>query len=95
MDPVEIGFISICMVFVLIICRMPVAYVMLASGMGGYACLVSPAAAVSMAASSIYNTFASYSLIVVPLFVWMGYIAYHAGISRRIYDAVFKVMGSL
>ncbi|WP_028574559.1 TRAP transporter large permease [Desulfonatronovibrio hydrogenovorans] len=95
MTPTQVGILSVVLVFTLIISRMPVAYVMLVIGVGGYAYLISPEAALSIAASSIYNTFASYSLIVVPLFVWMGYIAYHAGISRRIYDATYKVMGSL
>lgn len=95
MTPIQVGILAIVLVFILIAARMPVAYVMLIVGLAGYAHVISPAAALSIAASSIYNTFASYSLIVVPLFVWMGYIAYHAGISRRIYDAAYKVIGSL
>ncbi|MFN2268820.1 MAG: TRAP transporter large permease subunit, partial [Desulfonatronovibrio sp.] len=95
MTPLQIGCLAIIFVFILIIARMPVAYVMLIVGVAGYSLLISPEAALSIAASSIYSTFASYSLIVVPLFVWMGYIAYHAGISRRIYDAAYKVIGSL
>lgn len=95
MTPVQVGILAIILVFILIISRMPVAYVMLVVGTAGYGYLISPDAALSIAASTVYNTFASYSLIVVPLFVWMGYIAYHAGISRRIYDAAYKVMGSL
>ncbi|WP_291320802.1 TRAP transporter large permease [Desulfonatronospira sp.] len=95
MSPFELGIVAILLVFLLVAARMPVAFVMLVVGMGGYAYLISLEAALSIASSSIYNTFASYSLIVVPLFVWMGYIAYHAGISRRIYDATYKVVGRL
>ena len=95
MSPFELGITAILLVFVLIAARMPVAFVMLVVGVGGYAYHISLDAALSIASSSIYNTFASYSLIVVPLFVWMGYIAYHAGISRRIYDATYKVVGRL
>ncbi|WP_291323727.1 TRAP transporter large permease [Desulfonatronospira sp.] len=95
MSPFELGIAAIFLVFVLIAAGMPVAFVMLVVGVGGYAYHISLDAAMSIASSSIYNTFASYSLIVVPLFVWMGYIAYHAGISRRIYDATYKVVGRL
>ena len=95
MTPEQIGVLSVLIIFVLLFARMPVAYVMIVVGMGGYAYLVSSKAAVSVAASSMFNTFASYSLIVIPLFVWMGYIALHSGISRRIYDATYKVAGSL
>ena len=95
MTPVQIGLIGIVLVFVLIASRMPVAYVMLVIGVAGIAQLTSIEATLSISASTIYDTFASYSLIVVPLFVWMGFIAFHAGISARIYDAVYKVMGSM
>ncbi len=95
MSPVEVGIAGVLLVFVLIAARMPVAYVMVIVGVAGYAHLISWNAALSIAASTLYNTFASYSLIVVPLFVWMGYLAYHAGISRRIFDATYKVMGKL
>lgn len=95
MSPIEVGLLSILIVFILLFLRMPVAYVMLVVGMIGFAYLRSPSAMYSLSAMTIYNTFASYNLIVVPLFVWMGYIAFHSGLSSRIYDATYKVMGSL
>lgn len=95
MASLQVGLLSIIIVFILLFSRMPVAYVMLVVGMGGYAYLRSTKAMLSVSIQTIYNTFASYPLIVVPLFVWMGYIAYHSGLSRRIYDATYKVMGNL
>jgi C4-dicarboxylate transporter, DctM subunit len=95
MSSVNIGLLSILFIFILLFLRMPVAYVMLTIGMSGLAYLTTPKAMFSLSAMTIYNTFASYSLIVVPLFVWMGYIAYHSGLSGRIYDATYKVMGSM
>ncbi len=94
MTPIHIGLLSIVVIFILLFARMPVAYVMLVVGMSGFAYLTSTKAMFSISAMTIYNTFASHSLIVVPLFVWMGYIAYHSGLSSRIYDATYKVMGS-
>jgi len=95
MTPVEIGLLSILVIFIFLFLKMPVAYVMLAVGMAGYAYLTSGKAMLSISIQTIYNTFASYSLLVVPLFVWMGYIAYYSGLSSRIYDAVYKVVGSV
>lgn len=95
MSPVSTGLLGIVLVFVFLSLRMPVAFVMLVVGFAGNIYLTSMKAAMSGTASTIYSTFASYSLIVVPLFVWMGYIAFHAGISSRIYDTVYKVMGSM
>ena len=95
MSSFNIGLISIILIFILLFLRMPVAYVMLVVGMSGLNYLTTPKAMFSLSSMTIYNTFASYSLIVVPLFVWMGYIAYHSGLSGRIYDATYKVMGSM
>jgi len=95
MSSLNIGLISILLIFILLFLRMPVAYVMLVVGMSGLTYLTTPKAMFTLSSMTIYNTFASYSLIVVPLFVWMGYIAYHSGLSGRIYDATYKVMGSM
>ncbi|MBS4030608.1 MAG: TRAP transporter large permease [Clostridiales bacterium] len=95
MTPIHIGLISIVVIFVLLFARMPVAYVMLVVGMTGYAYITNPTAMLSISVQTMYNTFASYSLIVVPLFVWMGYIAFHSGLSSRIYEAAYKVVGSV
>jgi C4-dicarboxylate transporter, DctM subunit len=92
---IQIGLLSIIFIFILLFARMPVAYVMLVVGMSGFALIRTPAAMFSITSQTIYNTFASYSLIVIPMFVWMGYIAYYSGISSRIYEATYKVMGSL
>ncbi|MFW6179454.1 MAG: C4-dicarboxylate ABC transporter permease, partial [Desulfohalobiaceae bacterium] len=67
MSAVETGLLGVFLVFFLILLRMPVAYVMLVVGFAGYAFMTSTNAALSIAASTMYNTFASYSLIVVPL----------------------------
>ncbi len=95
MSPIHIGLLSIAVIFILLFARMPVAYVMLVVGMTGYAYLTNTKAMFSITVQTMYNTFASYSLIVIPLFVWMGYIAFYSGLSSRIYDATYKVMGSM
>ena len=95
MTPILIGLLSIPIIFILLFMRMPVAYVMLVVGMTGYAYLTNTKAMFSITVQTMYNTFASYSLIVVPLFVWMGYIAFYSGISSRIYDATYKVLGNM
>ncbi|MDO9534251.1 MAG: TRAP transporter large permease [Bacillota bacterium] len=95
MSPEQIGILSIVIILILLFLRMPVAFVMLVVGMSGYAYLTTPKAMLSISAQTMYNTFASYPLIVVPLFIWMGLIAFYSGLSSRIYDATYKVMGSM
>lgn len=95
MSPVALAFLSVVLLFILIFMRMPVAFVMLLIGMAGYALVVSPAAAFTIAAQTIYSNFSSYSLIVVPLFVWMGFIAFYSGLSSKIFEATYKIVGDL
>ena len=95
MNPMYVGLLSILVIFIFLFMRLPVAFVMLVVGMSGYAYMTTPTAMFSISSQTMYNTFASYSLIVVPLFVWMGYIAFYSGLSSRIYDATYKVMGGM
>jgi tripartite ATP-independent transporter DctM subunit len=90
-----IGVLSVIVMVVLLLARMPVAFVMLVLGMAGIGWIKGPAAALGAASSIMYGTFASYALVVVPLFTWMGYIGYHSGISEHLYDAAYKLVGRL
>ena len=90
-----VGVISTFILIILLLSRMPVAFVMLVVGMGGIAYIKGPAAAMGSAASIMYGTFANYALVVVPLFTWMGYIGYHSGISEHLFDATYKLVGRL
>ena len=95
MDRELVGFLSIVLLFILLFARLPIAFVMLVLGMGGLFLLKGPTAMLQSSAQTMYSTLASYSLVVVPLFTWMGYIGFHAGISEHLYDAAYKLVGSL
>ena len=95
MTPVQIGIVG-CVVLLLLLCSsMPVAFAMAAVGFVGFAAVVSPHAAVSVLTFDLYKTFTSYSLTVIPLFVLMGQIAFHGGISRRLFNAAYHWLGPL
>lgn len=74
---------------------MPVAFSMALVGVAGFAFLVTPTAALSMATTDLYETFSSYSLTVIPLFVLMGQVCFHVGISRRLFHAAYQWLGAL
>ena len=40
-----------------------------------------------------FDTFSSYSLTVIPLFIFMGQVAFHAGISKRLFHAAYCWLG--
>jgi len=95
MTPVEVGILGCVLLLVLLMSSMPVAFVMAMVGFVGFAIIVSPTASLSMMTSDLYGTFSSYSLTVIPLFVFMGQIAFHAGISRRLFNAAYHWLGPL
>lgn len=90
-----IGIIGILVFFVLLVLRMPIAYAMALVGFVGFSYLTSPAAAFSMVAKEIYATFSSYSLSVIAMFVWMGFLAFYSGIGTRLYVFAYKLTGHL
>ena len=95
MSPLEIGILGCVLLFVLLAASMPVAFTMAIVGFAGFAIVVSPSAAASIISLDLYETFSSYSLTVIPLFVFMGQIAFHAGISRRLFDTAYHWLGHL
>lgn len=95
MTPVQIGIIGCLILFVLLITSMPVAFAMIAAGIVGFSLIISPHAAFSMVIAELYETFSSYNLTVIPLFVMMGQVALHAGISKRLFRTTYVWMGHL
>jgi len=95
MSPVQIGILGCVLLFILLAASMPVAFAMAIVGFSGFAMVVSPDAAMSMITLDLYDTFSSYSLTVIPLFVLMGQVAFHAGISRRLFNAAYHWLGAM
>lgn len=95
MSPVQVGIIGCLALFVLLASSMPVAFVMMIIGGLGFALIINPHAALSMISADIFNTFSSYSLTVIPLFVLMGQVAFHTGISKRLFRTAYTWFGQL
>ena len=95
MTPTLIGIIGLAALVVLIFTRMPVGFLMGIIGAAGFASIVSGPAALTLVAKDVVSVFTSYNLMVIPLFVLMGQIAFHSGISTRLFDAAYKFIGHL
>ncbi|OQA24762.1 MAG: Sialic acid TRAP transporter permease protein SiaT [Verrucomicrobia bacterium ADurb.Bin345] len=95
MTPIQLGLVGCGLLLLLLVCSMPVAFVMALAGVIGFAMVVSTPASLSMMTVELFDTFSSYSLTVIPLFVFMGQIAFHAGISRRLFHAAYCWLGTL
>jgi C4-dicarboxylate transporter DctM subunit len=93
MNPVTVGIIGICVLIVIFLLGMPVGFTMAIVGLAGFSLLVTTQAGFSMLARDIFATLSSYSLTVIPMFIFMGAIAYASGMSRRLYDAGYVIFG--
>jgi C4-dicarboxylate transporter DctM subunit len=94
MNPTLIGIIGITVMVIIFMSRMPVAFVMAMVGYLGFSIMISEQGALSLLSRSIYDTFSSYGLTTIPLFIFMGQLAFNSGISRRLYDTGYKFLGS-
>ena len=95
MTPTGAGIFGFVLLLALLAASLPVGFVMLVVGLVGFAIVVSPAAALSMATIDLYTTFSDYNLTTIPLFVLMGQVAFHTGISRGLFTAAYHWMGRL
>lgn len=93
MSPLAVGLIGILCFFLLIILRMPIAFAMALVGFVGFSYITSTSAAMTMVVREIYSSFSSYSLSVIAMFCWMGFLAYYSGIGTRLYTFAYKLIG--
>ena len=95
MSELQIGLLGIGVLFALLASSMPVGFAMTLVGAAGFAAVVNAPAALSLLATDYYDVFSSYGLTVIPLFVFMGQVAFHAGISKKLFDAAHCWFGWL
>ncbi len=95
MTPTAVGIIGFFVLVALMFMRIPVGFVMAVVGVLGFGILVSWDAAFLLTARDFFSIFGSYNLTVIPLFVFMGQLTHHSGISGRLFNAANKFMGHL
>jgi len=93
MSVLAIGAVGVLAFFVLIMLRMPIAFAMALVGFLGFGYVTSMSAALTMVVRELYGTFSSYSLSVIAMFCWMGFLAYYSGIGTRLYIFADKMIG--
>ena len=93
MDPMTVGLIALCAVLILIMLRVPIAVVLILVSFVGIWAIVGERPAVSMLSTVPYNFAASWTLSSVPMFLFMGYIAYHSGLTRGMFEGARAWLG--
>lgn len=95
MSPIVIALIGIVVLLLFFSMRMPIGFAMALAGFLGMSYVVSFQAALQILSLDTWLQFSSYSLSVIPLFIFMGFIAFNSGITTRLYDAAYKWIGQL
>jgi tripartite ATP-independent transporter DctM subunit len=95
MNEVTIGIIGLVIALFMFLTGIELAFAMLVVGFVGFGYLISWDAAFNLLAKDIYNVFSSYSFTVIPLFVFMGQVAFNAGIAKRLFGSAHKFVGHI
>lgn len=95
MDPNTVAVLGIVALMVLVFLRVPISFAMVGVGLMGSAIQLGGEAALQLLASDIHGQFSSYTMSVVPLFILMGMVIFHTGMSSRLFDAAYTWVGHL
>lgn len=90
-----IGLIFIGILLILLFLRMPVGLVMALVGFVGFAYMTKVEGAFGQLRIVPFSIAANYDLCVIPLFMLMGSLAYHSGLSQDLYYGAHKCVGDL
>ena len=91
MTPTLIGLLGLAALVLLLFTRIPVGFLMAIIGFAGFGWIVSFDGGLRLIANDVYSVFSSYNLTVIPLFVFMGQLAFHSGISTRLLTQLTSV----
>lgn len=95
MNEVMAGFIGLVLVLALFFTGIELGFAMALVGFVGFAYVVSAKAALNLLAKDVFDVLSSYGFTVIPLFIFMGQIAFNAGIAKRLYDTAYKFIGHI
>lgn len=95
MSPVAIGILGIVLLVLLFAIEFPVSFAMIFVGFLGFGYLVGFSAGFDMVAIDIFDSFYDYNLTVIPMFVFMGCVAFEIGMSARLFDASHAIFGKM
>lgn len=95
MNEIVVGIAGMVVLLSLFLTGIELGFAMAIVGFIGFAYIKGLSAAFSVASSDFFDVFSSYSLTVIPLFVFMGQIAFNAGIAKKLYEAAHRFLGHI
>src|SRR4030067_187972 len=95
MSETMIGLIGLALLLVMFLTGMELGFSMAMLGFLWFSYIVSVKAGLSLLAHDILDVSTSYGYTVVPVFVFMGMVAFNAGIARQLYLAAYRFLGHI
>jgi tripartite ATP-independent transporter DctM subunit len=92
---VAVAALVFALLLVLILVRTPIAVAMAVSGLLGTVVISGWSTALATLRQGPFERATSYTLVVIPLFVLMGFLSSHAGLSRSLFQAASVWVGHL
>jgi tripartite ATP-independent transporter DctM subunit len=86
METYQLGLLGFVALIVLVALRLPIAFALALVGLGGQFVLIGQQATFAMLSTQLYSSVANHTLAAVPLFLLMGYFAFHAGLTRAAFN---------
>lgn len=80
---------------ILFVFGMPVGFAMGLVGFIGFSVVISLDAGFNMLATVTWDTFSKYGLTVIPLFIFMGQVAFYSGVNEKLYTAAYTWVGHI
>ena len=91
-----VGIIGIVvLLLILFFLGMPVGFAMALVGFSGFCYVISLKAGLNMVSSVLWETLSKYGLTVIPLFIFMGQVAFYSGVNEKLYKAAYKCVGQI
>lgn len=89
---VEAGFLGVGLLFLLLALRVPVALALIAVSFSGVTFLLGVTPAVGILSNTPVSFVSNWTLSAVPMFLLMGFVAYHSGLTAGLFDAAKAVL---
>jgi C4-dicarboxylate transporter DctM subunit len=95
MNEVTVGLLGIGILLTLFLMGLELAFALAIVGFFGFGYLISFPSAFDKVARDYFDTFTSYSLTVIPVFVLMGQLAFNAGIAKKLFTSAHRFLGHI
>lgn len=95
MSPVALGICGVIALLIFFVFGMPIPWSMAVVGVVGCVIIAGPMPALRILANDFISTFNNETLAVIAMFIVMGTLAFHSGVSSRLFSTTHKLVGHM